>query len=227
MICPDCSAENPETNVYCDDCGAVLQPDRVTPDEEERDSSDPLEEEIPSLIEESEEEFQAPEGEEPREEKEPGDLEGKGQPVEIEEPVKIEVAEEIEEEIIEENVEEGGRPEALERDTIGSEVVPYFLSVKTGGRYELAELPAMVGRKSPAEAIVPVVDLTGEDSENYVSRRHGQVTEENGEYFYEDLKSSNGSLINNTFIEADELHPLKDGDLIRIGRTELLFRTQA
>ncbi|MCD6309071.1 MAG: FHA domain-containing protein [Candidatus Eremiobacteraeota bacterium] len=174
MICPDCGAENPEDNEFCDDCGARLvtgtAPRPLQTQEEKADS----EMGIPDKVA----------GE---------DMVGS----------------------VEENSE-----------IIGRELVPYLLSVHTGNRYPLEEFPALIGRKSSAEGIEPEVDLTEEDSEHYVSRRHGQIMIKDGAYFYEDLHSSNGSLINDEFIEPGEPQPINDGALLRVGRTELLFRTQ-
>lgn len=55
-----------------------------------------------------------------------------------------------------------------------------------------------------------------------VSLRHAQVTTGGGGVLLKDLGSSNGTLVNGTRI--DGVTPLKDGDLVELGRSLLLFR---
>ena len=50
-----------------------------------------------------------------------------------------------------------------------------------------------------------------------VSRIHGRIFLWNGQYCYSDLKSADGSRVNNRPIEGNEISPLQQGDVIRIG----------
>lgn len=53
-----------------------------------------------------------------------------------------------------------------------------------------------------------------------VSREHARVIFDNNMFFVEDLQSSNGTFVNGKRIEKEQV---KDGDRIRIGKTELVF----
>ena len=57
-------------------------------------------------------------------------------------------------------------------------------------------------------------------SENIVSRKHAVLYKQNDSYFIEDLKSTNGTYINNYRITKSVLKP---GDIIKIGNTALQF----
>ena len=103
--------------------------------------------------------------------------------------------------------------------------------VATGARLELAngkqfsldrELTTM-GRRSPVEQIEPDIDLTDDDPESYVSRRHAQIKRENDQFIFEDVGSSNGSFINNARCNPGVLYPLKNGERVRLGKTEFVF----
>ena len=83
----------------------------------------------------------------------------------------------------------------------------------------------LLGRNSPADNIYPEVDLTEEDPESYVSRRHGQITRQGSKFIYEDIGSSNGSYINGSRLQPHIQTELHDGDSLRLGRTEMTFRT--
>ena len=69
-----------------------------------------------------------------------------------------------------------------------------------------------IGRSS--ECTIPIKD-------RYLSRRHAEIIAKDGEWTLKDLGSANGTYLNGTRVEAD--HPLRSGDRIRIGDTELVF----
>lgn len=80
-----------------------------------------------------------------------------------------------------------------------------------------------IGRRSPADGIYPDIDLTDYDPDSYVSRRHAQILKEGFVYSFEDMGSSNGSFINEERMRKGVRRELKDKDIIRLGRTEVLF----
>lgn len=81
-----------------------------------------------------------------------------------------------------------------------------------------------IGRQSIADGIYPDIDLTQDDPEAYVSRKHARIVKKDGQFNYEDTGSSNGSYINNgPKLAKNILHPLKNNDVLRVGKTELVF----
>lgn len=80
-----------------------------------------------------------------------------------------------------------------------------------------------MGRRSPADQIEPDIDLTDDDSDSYVSRRHAQIVQTGDHYVLEDVGSSNGSFINNTRLLPGVQQVLNDGDHLRLGKTEFVF----
>ena len=58
-------------------------------------------------------------------------------------------------------------------------------------------------------------------SDRYASGLHCRVFDRSGAYYVEDMQSTNGTLLNDATVEAEV--PLQDGDVIRIGDTELRF----
>lgn len=72
----------------------------------------------------------------------------------------------------------------------------------------------------------PVINI-GRDSANdvvisdaFVSRRHVQLRESSGVYTLFDVNSRGGALVNNAVVSE---HRLQNGDVIRIGRTDLIY----
>ncbi len=80
-----------------------------------------------------------------------------------------------------------------------------------------------IGRRSPADGVYPDVDLTDYDPDSYISRRHAQILKDGTTYYFEDMGSSNGSFINEERMNKGSKRELKDKDIIRLGRTEVLF----
>jgi glycine betaine catabolism B len=74
----------------------------------------------------------------------------------------------------------------------------------------------IIGRASSCDLVLDSVD---------VSRVHGRVQFQKGEYYYTDLGSANGSFINNQAVKASQNYCLKVDDMIRIGDFVLLIET--
>lgn len=84
-----------------------------------------------------------------------------------------------------------------------------------------------MGRRSPADGVYPDVDLTDFDHDSYISRRHAQIIKDGNSYYFEDLGSSNGSYLNGEFITKGARQLLKNGDLLKLGKTELVFNLKS
>jgi two-component system NtrC family sensor kinase len=81
-----------------------------------------------------------------------------------------------------------------------------------GRRFELPDNePQMIGRSSES---LPLNDAT-------ISRRHAELTPDEGRWFIRDLKSSNGTFVNG--VRVSDRRMLRPGDQIRTGGTLLEF----
>jgi two-component system cell cycle response regulator len=79
-----------------------------------------------------------------------------------------------------------------------------------GEMYRLEEGETFLGRGQ--NATVKLID-------DGISRRHARIVQQNGEVLIEDLKSSNGTIVNGAPVS---MQLLKDGDKIRLGSTTVL-----
>lgn len=81
-----------------------------------------------------------------------------------------------------------------------------------------------IGRWDPDGGAFPEVDLTNDDAEAKVSRRHARIVLNGGAAFIEDMGSLNGTYVNRgSRLIPGEPHPLHDGDEIIIGKTFFKF----
>jgi hypothetical protein len=105
----------------------------------------------------------------------------------------------------------------------------YLRETVSGKVYKLNWLPAIIGRPDKNQ---PNDDWIAVDLESYktglrVSRRHAQITEQNGRYFIESL-SRNPTLLKdaegNVAAVEDEKRPLQHGDTIQLERSNIALK---
>ena len=93
-----------------------------------------------------------------------------------------------------------------------------------GKKFILGDVDSQIGRWDADGGIFPDVDLDSDDPEAKVSRRHARITYREGQYFLEDLGSTNGTFVNRgKRVQPGRLQPLQDGDEIIVGKTFLRF----
>jgi len=99
-----------------------------------------------------------------------------------------------------------------------------LVSVISGKKYQITSHGALIGRFDPNTGIHPDIDLTDEDPQLSVSRRHARILCEHNRYF---LVEEHG-VANGTYIKGDRLAPgdareLKPGDRVGFGMVVLFF----
>ena len=103
-----------------------------------------------------------------------------------------------------------------------------WLVIERGGsvgkKFGLNTVESQIGRWDADGGIFPDVDLDSDDPEAKVSRRHARVSFREGQYFLEDLGSTNGTFVNRgKRLLPGQPQPLHDGDEIIVGKTFLRF----
>jgi pSer/pThr/pTyr-binding forkhead associated (FHA) protein len=94
----------------------------------------------------------------------------------------------------------------------------------SGKQFMLSDVEAQIGRWDADGGVFPDVDLDTDDPEAKVSRRHARITLSSGQYFLEDLGSTNGTFINRgKRLSPGQRQALCDGDEIIVGKTFLRF----
>jgi len=80
-----------------------------------------------------------------------------------------------------------------------------------GKTYPLDEDRVVIGRESPRGA--PDIAI----NDDFVSRRHAEITHEQGRFWLRDLGSTNGTSIDQERIEPDRMYPLAHDAVIGLG----------
>lgn len=110
--------------------------------------------------------------------------------------------------------EEFGRTIFIEEAAVAKTVALY----KPDGEKVMAleKFPFVIGKKKEN------VDLVINDYS--ASRVHARITHEEGGYFIEDLNSTNGTFKNGLRLQPYEKRKLENGDELRFGKTEYVYR---
>ncbi len=91
-----------------------------------------------------------------------------------------------------------------------------------GTEFPLASDESYIGRWDADNGVFPDVDLDSHDPEAKVSRKHARIKCRNGEYYLEDLGSTNGTFVNRgRRLIPGNPHKISEGDEIIVGKTFL------
>ena len=106
----------------------------------------------------------------------------------------------------------GGRPARTKRGRVARQLV-VTAGALAGTRITLAEAPISIGRAEDSTLVI---------TDDYASARHARLVPRAGQWYIEDLGSTNGTYLDRGKVSAPTPVPL--GVPIRIGRTSLELR---
>ncbi len=122
----------------------------------------------------------------------------------------------------------GERVETLETSKAAHQApqgpVANLVSVLSGRPYPILSHGSLIGRYDPSTGVHPDIDLTEEDHNLSVSRRHARILCEHNRYFLlEEHGVANGTFIRGERIQPGEPRELKHGDRVGFGMVVLFF----
>ncbi|HEX4844825.1 MAG TPA: cyclic nucleotide-binding domain-containing protein, partial [Geothrix sp.] len=102
--------------------------------------------------------------------------------------------------------------------------VANLVSVLSGKPHPILSHGSLIGRFDPTTGVHPDIDLTDEDHNLSVSRRHARILCEHGRYFLlEEPGVANGTFVRGERILPGEPRELKHGDRVGFGMVVLFF----
>lgn len=97
-----------------------------------------------------------------------------------------------------------------------------LLHVQTDTLIELLPNLPVIHLGKPNDRVPPDIDVAGFPHSEVVSRIHADIRVEGDSYYIEDMKSSNGTYINNLPLLPGNRHRLRPGDRIALGKGDLV-----
>ena len=93
------------------------------------------------------------------------------------------------------------------------------------GNFPLDKPDMLIGRSSQASGYTADIDLSGHDPDKTLSRKHARVTRSNDGVFLKEEEGRNGTFVNGTRVGPGQTVRLEEGDRIRFGLVEVVFRS--
>ena len=116
------------------------------------------------------------------------------------------------------------QPNLRDQPPVEKKVVGKLISLSSKRAFILNADRNLVGRYDPVTSIKPEVDLTYEDDNRSVSRRHAVILRrDNKFYVQEEIGVLNGTYVNGSKATAGGEHPLQDQDMINFGMLAFKF----
>lgn len=97
-----------------------------------------------------------------------------------------------------------------------------LLHVQSNTTLELPQNLSVIHIGKPNDRIPPDIDVAGFANSEIVSRIHADIRLEGDAYYIEDMKSSNGTYVNNMPLLPGNRHRLRVGDRIALGKGDLV-----
>lgn len=90
---------------------------------------------------------------------------------------------------------------------------------------KLVKLNTYIGRRDYTTGFIPDIDLTQEDEEKYISRKHALISYVEGKfYFSEESGAINGTFLNGTKLNTGVKYQLNDGDEMTLCHLNVIFK---
>ena len=110
------------------------------------------------------------------------------------------------------------------RQPIESNYQAFLREEGRGEHFPIAWQPAIIGRPDavdPAQAELLAVNLEDLPDSRRISRRHAQITGQDGDYYLESLASNNPTFLNGEPLAVAQKRRLRTGDTIELGRVRV------
>ncbi len=120
-------------------------------------------------------------------------------------------------------------PENSEGETTSELLDPsikaYIVIERSNRVVQLTKTATFIGRRDYTTGFVPDIDLTKEDEEKYISRKHSKVSFVNSKFYIsEEPGAVNGTFLNGSKLTTGVKHELKDKDELTLCHLNLSFK---
>jgi CRP-like cAMP-binding protein len=122
----------------------------------------------------------------------------------------------------------GGKEAKKEDQTsekIGGDVKAYLIIQRSNRLVQLTKTQTFLGRRDYTTGFVPDIDLTDEDEEKYISRKHAKIQFNDGKFYLsEEPGAINGTFLNGNKLQTGVKHELHAEDEITLCHLNVIFK---
>jgi len=110
-------------------------------------------------------------------------------------------------------------------EKIDGDVKAYLIIKRSNRIVQLTKTNTYLGRRDYTTGFVPDVDLTKEDEEKYISRKHSKLSYYDGKFYVsEEAGAVNGTFLNGNKLTTGVKHELKNEDEITLCHLDIVFK---
>ena len=110
-------------------------------------------------------------------------------------------------------------------EKIGAEVKAYLIIQRSNRLVQLTKTQTFLGRRDYTTGFVPDIDLTDEDEEKYISRKHSKIQFKDGKFYLsEEPGAINGTFLNGNKLQTGVKHELHAEDEITLCHLNVIFK---
>ena len=110
-------------------------------------------------------------------------------------------------------------------EKISPDIKAYLIIQRSNRIVQLTKTQTVLGRRDYTTGFVPDIDLTDEDEEKYISRKHSQVLFKDGKFYLsEEPGAINGTFLNGSKLQTGVKHELKNEDEITLCQLNVIFK---
>jgi CRP-like cAMP-binding protein len=110
-------------------------------------------------------------------------------------------------------------------EKISPEIKAYLIIQRSNRIVQLTKTQTVLGRRDYTTGFVPDIDLTDEDEEKYISRKHSQVLFKDGKFYLsEEPGAINGTFLNGNKLQTGVKHELHAEDEITLCQLNVIFK---
>lgn len=110
-------------------------------------------------------------------------------------------------------------------EMLDPEIKAYLVIERSNRVVQLTKSHTFLGRRDYTTGFVPDVDLTKEDEEKYISRKHSKISFISGKFYVsEEPGAVNGTFLNGTKLATGVKHELNDKDELTLCHLNIIFK---
>lgn len=110
-------------------------------------------------------------------------------------------------------------------EKINPEIKAYLIIQRSNRIVQLTKTQTVLGRRDYTTGFIPDIDLTDEDEEKYISRKHSQVLFRDGKFYLsEEPGAINGTFLNGNKLQTGVKHELHAEDEITLCQLNVVFK---
>lgn len=112
-----------------------------------------------------------------------------------------------------------------ESELLDAEIKAYLVIKRSNRIVQLTKVHTYLGRRDYTTGFIPDVDLTKEDEEKYISRKHSKISYVDGKFYVsEEPGAVNGTFLNGNKLSTGVKHELNNEDEVTLCHLDIVFK---